>query len=123
MSSQKSGVSSIFPMETDPSFRHGFPMVFLGQPSAPQELSERAKVWSHAPPGANLETLMDSAIHVASLATFLLLGDLHGSILRISSGWCWLEHGWNFMNSLYYFMTILMGIRMNLLVYIDVYSV
>lgn len=36
-----------------------------------KELSERAKVWSHAPPGANLETLMDSAIHVASLATFL----------------------------------------------------
>ena len=78
-------------METDPSFRHGFPMVFLGQPSAPQELSERAKVWSHAPPGANLETLMDSAIHVASLATFLLLGDLHGSIwigyLLVGAGW------------------------------------
>lgn len=36
-----------------------------------KELSERAKVWSHAPPGANQESLLDSTIHVASLSTFL----------------------------------------------------
>lgn len=40
---------------------------------ATEELSERAKVWSHAPPGANQESLLDSTIHVASLSTFLLL--------------------------------------------------
>ena len=41
--------------------------------NAMEELSERAKVWSHAPPGANQESLLDSTIHVASLSTFLLL--------------------------------------------------
>jgi len=41
--------------------------------TAAEELSERAKVWSHAPPGANQESLLDSTIHVASLSTFLLL--------------------------------------------------
>ena len=41
--------------------------------NATEELSERAKVWSHAPPGANQESLLDSTIHVASLSTFLLL--------------------------------------------------
>ena len=36
-----------------------------------KELSSRAKVWSYAPPGQGLETLADSAVHVASLSTFL----------------------------------------------------
>ncbi|CAK9083607.1 5-methyl-1-naphthoate 3-hydroxylase (Azinomycin biosynthesis protein B1) [Durusdinium trenchii] len=36
-----------------------------------KELSSRAQVWAHAPPGKNQESFIDSTIHVASLSTFL----------------------------------------------------